>query len=251
MLFIEERMKNFNSLLEGYNVTRFPKVSRSDLTEDDVSALRTYGSQYYSTPMNNALWHVKLMNNQHGYNRFAEHRQLHDSVISALNKFPASREDNFVYTGLSKHANPEKWSEGGLVYIPAFISTSYDSGIPRGFADVHGGTERTVYHANGNPMMTTIEGGYMNGMKIKIPAGISAGGSIRNFTGIKEEKEYLIKPHQILQITGAKTIIKPKWEHWADMRYYHARILTPNEIEENADHPEVKRMLAVKRRLNI
>lgn len=243
-------VNTFSMFCEGYNITRFPRPS-GVLSDDDKHALRLYGSQYYSTPMNNALWSAKLMANQHGYNRLTPHEKLHNKVIEVLDKFPAAREDNFVYTGLSKHAAPESWSNHGLVYIPAFISTSYDKEIPRNFADVHHSKEVEHLFPGYTKPQIISSGGYMNGLKIHVPANLHVGGSISRFTGMRDEKEFLIKPHQILKITGIRTIIKPRWEHSPEMRYYHARILSPNEIDEYKDHPEVKRMQTIKRRLGI
>lgn len=244
-------MSRFTIFCEGYNMTRFPKPSSDVLSNKDKQALSLYGSQAYSTPMNNALWSAKLMGNQHGYGRLIPHEKLHNDVIEALNRFPPAKEENFVYTGLSKHANPELWGKQGLVYIPAFISTSYDKEVPKNFAERHDSKQiEHLFPGYVKPIMIS-SGGYMNGLRIHIPANFHAGGSISRFTGIKDEKEFLIKPHQILKIIDQRSIIKPSWQHGVEMRYYHARILTPDEIGEYDNHPEVKRMYAVKKRLGI
>lgn len=239
----------FESLLiEGLDKARFPVVKKSDLPKDDLEAIKKYRSQAHSTPMNTALWKLKFGKGKD----FEPHKELHDSVIKALGHFPASKEDNYVYTGLHKDADPEKWrhSDGGLIYIPAFISSTTDNKeIPWNFAHRHDATMTTT-QPKGYVKPYNIEtGGYENALKIKIPKGQKVGGSIRHINGMAYEKEFLIKPHQVLRITGLNTV-KKNWEHGTEKRIT-AHILSPEEILANKNHPEVKRMLAVTKKLGI
>ena len=229
----------YNSLIEGLDKARFPVVKKSDLPADDLVAIKKYSSQQYSTPMNTSLWKLKFGKGDD----FEPHKELHDAVIKALDHFPAPKEDNYVYTGLHKDADPEKWrhSAGGLVYIPAFISsTTDDKEIPWNFAHRHDHIMSTMQPKGYTKPMPVESGGYENALKILIPKNHKVGGNIKNINGMAEEKEFLIKPHQVLRIGGLTT--KPKsWEHGSEKRIYTAHILTP----------EVKRMLAVTKKLGI
>ncbi len=143
-------------------------------------------------------------------------------INSALSTAPAATKSFTVYTGTKSDPNDVKSVNGGILHVPGFTSTSH-------VLDVAAGFSRHLPDGNGGHVKHVLE--------IHVSPGQHVGGDISHISGLPQEREFLMKPNQVLKLHPGHSV----YQRNGDTFHIHkATVLDQHEIDNLPNNPEIK-----------
>ena len=221
--FTDEQLKNHKKLIKPVKLSDRDKNELGNFTTTSNTINVTHWVKKLGT-------HPDIDNREENYDEEHDLKRTH-RINDILDKLPTSDKDLTVYSGVSSRGNiPDVIKNGGILHVPAFMSTSLSPRIASQFSVVG----RKTGHG-------TI-------MAINIPKGSHEGGYISPYSVLTDEREFLLKNNKLLKFDKPHEVVKKDVRGYGatDYHIYHAHIMTNEEIEANKDHPEVQRYLNYK-----
>ena len=174
--------------------------------------------------INRELWDAKLSKS-----KLHNHNEAIHAIQKTIYSTHPSDENHTLYTGV----RDSTIKRGDIIHAPSFISTSLNPRIAYKFA------KAKKYFNNGIQHYTILKIQTRKGQKML---------NASDYTMLPTEREVILPANQLLKIKSTKIYHDSTGN---PIHVHTAQIMTPSEIEEHKNHPEVISHLRMKKELNL